>query len=316
MAGHLTHPGLSLEGVEPKEAYIDTTPSALIAVASVIQFYNDIDWIEKKWPCIDDLLKKTQAQDLDDDGLIESALRHGISGEYQWSSNWWDVISFGWKDGFANALLYRGLVALRSALLDRGMAERAEKLSSWIAAIKKSYYPAFYNPETGWLGGWVSKDGKLHDWAFLFVNGSAINADLVDPPQAKIIMKLLWDEWKTHPGSHGRHGLPGNLWHIPNDDLAQGLHNKPYGYYENGGRTLSQSHHFVDALYAVGMQEEGDALLQELCTNLAEGTAFGGSMSGLDWRFANGISSGYEGLLSEQLAVIGSAIRRFGVAHV
>jgi len=298
-------------GRRAEDAYIDTTPSAFIAMAGLIHFYQDKEWVEKRWLRIEALLKMMQAQDLDHDGLIESALRHGISGEYQWSSNWWDVISFGWKDGFANALLYRGLVALQSALREIGMAGRAERLSGWIASIKKNYFPALYNPKTGWLGGWVSKDGKLHDWAFLFVNGSAINAGLVAPEEAKKIMRLLWEEWKTHPASHGRYGLPGNLWKIPTEDLGAGLHHTPYGFYENGGRTLSQSHHFVDALYAVGMEQEGDSLLHDMCTSIARGTAFGGAKSGVDWRFENGISSGYEGLLSEQFAVIGSAIRRF-----
>ena len=63
------------------------------------------------------MIARMRARDLDGDGLIESPYRLGMSGQYHWSTNWFDVISFGWKDAFTNALLYRALVLLSDVLL-------------------------------------------------------------------------------------------------------------------------------------------------------------------------------------------------------
>jgi hypothetical protein len=45
---------------------------------------------------------------------------------------------------------------------------------------------------------------------------------------------------------------------------------------------------------------------------LADGTAFGGCASGVDWRLRDGTSCGYEGILSDQFGVLSPALARWG----
>jgi hypothetical protein len=109
-----------------------------------------------------------------------------------------------------------------------------------------------------------------------------------------------------------RLGLPGNLWRITDEDTAAMQHNLPMGSYQNGGLTHSQARHFISALYRVGMHDEADQLLHELCASLGDGTAYGGCGSGVDWRTWDGAPSGYEGLLCDQFGMLAPAIDRYG----
>jgi hypothetical protein len=86
------------------------------------------------------------------------------------------------------------------------------------------------------------------------------------------------------------------------------------GYYANGGLTHSQSRHFVGALYQIGMTKEADGMLRQLCETLGNGTAFGGSKSGVDWRFWDGWPCGYEGLLTDQFGILAVAMKRYSAS--
>ena len=278
------------------------SPSALFART------DDAAWLRLYRPKIAAELRRMRARDLDGDGLVESPRRLGISGQHHWATSWYDVISFGWKDAFANALLYPALVRL------------GEK--QWAAKLRQSFWKAFYNERTGWFGGWRCQADKLHDYAFLFVNGAAVCHGLVDPQPAREIIGRLWDELQRgglprrsgqgHAGGPPdyRLGLPGNLWNIPYADLAIPM---AEGIYENKSLTLSQARHFVGALYQVGMTKEGDTLLHAMLESLGNGTAFSGCGTGVDWRRWDGAACGYEGLLTDQLGVLALAMKRYQI---
>ena len=80
------------------------------------------------------------------------------------------------------------------------------------------------------------------------------------------------------------------------------------------GGIHSQAHHFVNALYEVGLDEKADRVLERLCKGLAENRTIGGSKSGVDWRYWDGRPCGYEGLLTEQFGLLATAIERYGSA--
>jgi hypothetical protein len=253
-----------------------------------------------------------RARDLDDDGLIESPYRTGVSGTGQWSTCWFDVVSYGWKDAFSNALLYPALIRLARTLPVLGHASLAEGLDAWAERLRANYLPTFFHEETGWLAGWRCKEDRLHDYAFLAPNGAAITGGLIDDDQARTIMERLWEEARRVNMPDPYLGLPGNLWPIPDEDLADIMQGYPLGYYQNGGRTHSQARHFVAALYRVGMMREGDYLLSRLCKGLADAAVYGGCRSGLDWRYWDGRPCGYEGLLTDQFGVLNVALARYG----
>jgi hypothetical protein len=55
---------------------------------------------------------------------------------------------------------WRGLADLEKRL---GRTEQAQRYQRLAERLKASFLKTFYNPETGWLGLWKSRDGVLHD---------------------------------------------------------------------------------------------------------------------------------------------------------
>lgn len=297
---------------DAEDEYLMTGTAGLLGLARFLEHRGTAEWIARYRTPIRRKLDKMKARDLDDDGLIESPYRTGVSGTGQWSTCWLDVVSFGWKDAFSNALLYPALTILAETLPALDAPALAAGLADWADELRDNYHPTFFNPDTGWLAGWRCKEDALHDYAFLPVNGAAVNGGLLDDDTARTVMERLWTEAQRVNLPDPVLGLPCSLWPIPDHDLADIMQGYPQGYYQNGGRTHSQARHFVNALYTVGMTDAADTLLERLCHGLADGRTYGGSKSGIDWRYWDGRPSGYEGLLTDQFGVIAAALARYG----
>lgn len=177
--------------------------------------------------------------------------------------------------------------------------------------IQKQYFSSFYNEQTGWLAGWKSKDGELHDYAFLFVNGIAIIYGLVPQQYVIPILERLEEKRKKVGYEFFHLGLPGNLIPIRKADYVLNVLGSPnredgfdsFGNYENGGATMSQAYFYLRALGMSGFpiaEKIGEEVLEAFVT----GQAFGGLHKGNDWHFWDGRSNGYEGLLSDQFYVL------------
>ncbi len=294
-----------------EDEYLMTGTAALLGLADYLEHRAPDDWAKRFAPQIHKKLARMRARDLDNDGLIESPYRTGTSGSGQWSTCWFDVISFGWKDAFSNALLYAALTRLDALLPEHGINAEALDLSGWAAQLRASYHTAFYNDETGWVAGWRCKNDEIHDHAFLTPTGVAVCAGLFDDETARVMMERLWAEAERVGMPDAYYGLPVCLWPIPDEDRTDILQGYPFGFYQNGGRTHSQSRHFVRALYRVGMQHEADALLERLCAGMADAAVFGGCRSGKDWRYWDDRPSGYEGLLTDQFGILAVAMERW-----
>jgi hypothetical protein len=301
---------------EAEDEYLMTGTAGLLGLAEYLQHSGTAEWVKSYRVQIRRKIEQMRLRDLDNDGLIESKYRTGVSGSGQWSTVWFDVISFGWKDSWTNALLYPALKSLSTVLPVLGQPELARGLSGWAETLKKNFYPAFFNAETGWLAGWRCAENKLHDYGFLAVNGAAVCAGLLNERGARQIIEKLWNEAKRVKIPDARFGLPISLWPIPDKDLADIMQGYPHGFYGNGACTHSQSRHFVDALYLVGMKEEADGLLERLCSSLADGHVYGASKSGVDARYWDGWPCGYEGLLTDQFGILASAFKRYGRTSV
>ncbi len=296
-----------------EDKYLMTGTAALLGLADFLGDGGTPEWVARFEHQIGLQLSLMRARDLDGDGLIESDYRQGVAGEMHWSTNWFDVISFGWKDAFVNALLYAALEKLSRVLPALGAARLSAGLREWAAQLRLQYAKTFYNPETGWLAGWRCKEDKLHDYAFLAVNGAAVTSGVLDETMSKGVIEKLYREMLNVGLTEYRYGLPGNLWCVPDEDMTEIMQGFSMGYYANGGLTHSQSRHFVGALYRVGMTREADEILRQLCDALGAGTAFGGSKSGVDWRFWDGWPCGYEGLLTDQFGILAVAMERYAL---
>lgn len=62
-----------------------------------------------------------------------------------------------------NALAYRAWWGLADLARRLGQREREQRYRELARRLRVAYLDAFYNHETGWLGFWRSRDGKLHD---------------------------------------------------------------------------------------------------------------------------------------------------------
>jgi hypothetical protein len=301
---------------EAEDEYLMTGTAGLLGLAEFLEHSGTSEWVKSHQIQIRRKIEQMRLRDLDNDGLVESKYRTGVSGSGQWSTVWYDVISFGWKDSWTNALLYSALKKLSSVLPTLGQADMIRGLSGWAETIKKNYYSAFFNSETGWLAGWRCSDNKLHDYGFLAVNGAAVCAGLLNERGARQIIEKLWNETKRVKIPDARFGLPISLWPIPDKDLADIMQGYSHGFYGNGACTHSQARHFVDALYLVGMKEEADGLLERLCSSLADGLVYGASKSGVDARYWDGWPCGYEGLLTDQFGILASVFKRYGKSSI
>ncbi len=308
-AGRLLQDGTSHDA---DDEYLQTGASALHGLGEYLRYAATPAWYRAFRPYILPKLQAARDRDLDGDGLIESMHRTGVSGTKQWSTCWFDVISFGWKDAFANAILYGALLQLAAGLRRLGEVEQAQKHAQWAGWLRANYRDAFFNEKTGWLAGWRCRENQLHDYAFLPVNGAAIAAGLLSPDEGRMILRRLLAEAKRVGLPDPMLGLPGNLWHIPDHDLSDIIQGYPLGYYQNGGRTHSQTRHFVMALYHCGLEREGDAMLKRLCAGFADAKVFGGNQSGVDWRYWDDRPCGYEGLLTDQFGILEAIFARWG----
>lgn len=298
--------------VNAEDDYLITGASIALGLARYLETVEDSEWVQRFTPQIKRLLTDLKHRDLDGDGLIESPQRDGVSGDYKWSTNWYDVISFGWKDAWVNATLFEALDRLARVLPALGAPELADGLAQWRDLVRENYEPCFLNPESGLIAGWRCAEDKLHDYAFLAVNGAAVTSGVLEPATRKSVMKTLLAEYERLKTFDQRWGLPVNLWPIPDADLTEPMHGYAHGFYLNGALSLSQSHHFIEGLLATGFTAEADSIMKELARGIKEYELFSGSLSGVDWRFWDGAPCGYEGILTEQFGIIATLLERYG----
>ena len=308
-AGRLLQGGAAHEA---DDEYLMTGAAALRGLGDYLRVAATREWLAEYRAPILQRIAAARARDLDEDGQIESAYRTGVSGTQQWSTCWFDVISFGWKDAFANAVLYGALTALADGLARFGEHAPATEVGAWAKQLHASYRPTFWNERTGWLAGWRCRDNRLHDYGFLPVNGAAVTAGLLPLPEGRALLQRLLAEGRRVGLPDARYGMPGNLRPIPDEDMADIMQGYPMGFYQNGGRTHAQTRHFVMALYHTGLTREADRLLRRLCVGLAEASVFGGNQSGVDWRYWDDRPCGYEGLLTDQFGVLEPILWRWG----
>jgi hypothetical protein len=294
------------------EVFVDTDPAIIISAWDYATGKPDAEWLRRRIGDVEKYADHIIAADRNGDGLAEST-RTGVSGigpkgAGMWSSNWWDVISFGWNDAYGIALDYRAFRCAADLERRLGRAEKAEIYRKRAERIKAVYYSTFYNPKTGVLAGWRSKDGQLHDYYFTFVNGIAVAYGLVTPQQGGAIMDRMQAKMREVGYKNFRIGLPGNLIPIARKDYAGGgVLGEPkkddgsdsFQNYENGGTTADFAHFYLQALYTLGRKAEADAIFDAMLEGFRDGVFQNGVGSGVDWKRWDGTPCGYEGLLAD-----------------
>jgi hypothetical protein len=294
--------------------YLDTYPSLVISACNYIKGSNDLKWAEQYYPRIKEWMDRQMDRDHNQNGLVEYELS-GNSGSWNGvlrPANWWDTIGFGFEDAFSNALTFDALNLMVMAAEIVGKQDDADLYGQLSEKLKAAYFKTFYDPSTGILAGWKSKDGKLHDYYFLMVNSMAVYYNLVPGNKVKDIMTALWNKMQEVGYNDFTLGLPGNLVPVRREDYTHpdprwGGGEKEDGSdafqrYENGGASLNWSYFTLKAFKKAGLYEQLDkiaeGILKAIDQDEFQGSCSEGGMT-KDWKAWNGECWGYEGFLSD-----------------
>lgn len=294
--------------------YLDTYPSLVISACNYIKGSGDTKWAEKYYPVIKEWMDKQMKRDYNKNGLVEYELS-GNSGSWNGvlrPANWWDTIGFGHEDAFSNSLTYDALnlMAMVADLLHR--KDDAVLYKRYAKKLREVYFNTFYNPGTGVLAGWKSKDGKLHDYYFLVVNSMAVYYNLVPEDKMKDVMLTLWNKMQEAGYNDFTLGIPGNLVSIRREDYT---HHEPrwgggekedgsdaFQRYENGGASINWSYFVLKAFEKAGLEEQLRSIREGILTGIDKGAFQGSCTQGgmtKDWKTWKGECWGYEGFLCD-----------------
>jgi len=299
--------------------YLDTYPSLVISACNYIKGSGDIKWAEKYYPVIKGWMDRQMIRDYNKNGLVEYELS-GNSGSWNGivrPANWWDTVGFGFEDAFSNAITYDALNLMVYVAGLTGRNEDAVSYKLLASKLKSIYFKTFYNPETGVLAGWKSRDGKLHDYYFLMVNSMAVYYNLVPEDKIKGVMLALWNKMQEAGFNDFTLGVPGNLVSVRHEDYTH--HDPRWGggeradgsdafqRYENGGASLNWSYFTLKAFRKAGLEEQLARISEGILKSIDEGNFQGSCSEGgmtRDWKTWNGECWGYEGFLCDGYQVL------------
>ena len=220
--------------------------------------------LEHFLPRLEALAGHLEAHDTDGDGIVDSCDR----------GHWFDNynLTAGVKEAHSTAVNYEAFRHLADLERLAGRQAQAEHWQARVDLIKRHYLKMFFNPETGVIGGWRDKEGKLHDPMFPWVNGYAIYAGLVDEKLAKDILGRMLAKMKKIGFTQYQYGLPTNLLPLQPDEWHPGMGSRPWQGYMNGSITPPYSHYFIMALYRHGFRQEAEQMLWAQVGSFDRGT--------------------------------------------
>ena len=200
-----------------RNLYLDSDPVLVSAAGRLHQLQPERAWLEQLAPGLSAAVERILGE-IGTEGLVVCRDLSGNSGSFRWSCNGMDVVGFGHLDAYVNALCYRALRNATALLHALGQDKVAARCRAASAGIRAAYTRLLVNPETGWVAGWRSQDGTLHDYAFTWVNGPALAFGLLEAEDARRALRNL-EQLRNELGmSSAQLGLPLNLLPIRADD--------------------------------------------------------------------------------------------------
>lgn len=297
--------------------FLDSHPSVLISVWDYVECTGDLAWLEHNLSSIELIAYYLVRRDIDYDGLVE-AVQSGNSGtllDPQRGCSWWDAINAGHKDGYSNALIYRGWCCLAELEQRLGRTSQAQLWRQYALKLKGAYARTLLNPAGSWLGWWRSADGQLHDLASPLINAMAIEYGLVDARLSRTILTNLQQKMALVGFRRPDLGIPSILAPIPRADYLLGYPvgacgtpgaadgSDTFGQYMNGGIHAGHTLPYLAALYLLERGAEADAILDAMIARqqlgLFQNGVWGKSPYGAEWTTWDGQPSGADGYLAD-----------------
>ena len=267
LGGHLMWHGLKVEITPPGKwnASLESGGFIINSAWYAVRTLGEKNLLGRWLPRLEALAGHLEAHDRDGDGIVESGDR----------GHWFDTYALpeGVKEAHSTAVNYD---AFRHLANLETLAGRKEQAAHWQARadlIKQNYLKVFFNPETGVIGGWRDKEGKLHDPMFPWVNGYGICAGLVDDALAKSILEKFLAKMKEigFGEAQYKYGMLTNLLPLKPDEWNHhGAHE--WQGYMNGSITPPYSNYFIMALYKHGFREIAEQLLWAQVGSFDKGT--------------------------------------------
>jgi hypothetical protein len=308
--------------------FLDANASPLIAAWDYVESTSDFDWLARRVERLELVADFLAGRDVDGDGLVE-ATQSGDRGalvQPNRSCAWWDALNCGHKDGYTNALIYRAWRSFADLERKLGRGDRAARYSGLADRLKAVYAKTLYNPQTGWLAWWKSRDGEFHDYASPTLNGMAIEYGLVEPALARDILDRLWRKMSEAGFTRIDLGVPPMLVPVRRSDYLQpdaiGIPAREdgtdtFGRYMNGGITAGHVLHFLMAHYVLGdpgLARRADRVLTAMLARQRRGEFQNGvrdaTGEGIDWTTWDGRPSGYEGYLADSFRFLQAIVLR------
>jgi len=304
--------------------FLDSNPSTVIAAWDYVEATGDLAWLERMiWP-LENAANYCAYRDVDRDGMVE-ATQSGNANTFVLparSSNWFDAMNYGHKDGFANALIYRAWRCLADLEAKLHRDDKRARYTQLAERLRTAYVAALYNPQTGWFANWRSADGALHDYACPVVNGLAIEYGLVGPSRGREILGRLWSKIESVGFTRFDLGIPSTLVPVLKSDYMPGGFGCPsredgadtFQHYQNGGITAGRMQHFLAACYVTGLDDRADRVLKAMLARQQTGGFQNGVRDelpkGMEWTTWSGETCGYEGFLSDNYSFLLSVLLR------
>lgn len=296
----------------------ESTEVTLISLYDYLLATNDWAFVRRYQEEICRLVRGVLATDTDGDGIFESPFHGNYMDPKRESLNWWDDFAFGHKDAYVNLQAYRGLTGMQKVLTLLGLPEEAAAVGLQLDRFRSAFDATFYNPHTGMYAGWVSRDGRMHDYQFTFISSMAINEGLVAGKRARRILRKMLKKLEEE-GYDYVYGIPGPLVPVAKEDKGSWEEMTRWGRYENGGLCGQAAYHFIQALYNAGMRSEADKILfTMMATYEREYThsgVFPGYLQSVDWRTKGGAPTGYNYLADNYYFLLAAVTGHYGIEY-
>ena len=288
------------KSLRKKAVWVDNTPSNLIALYNYLISTNDWNLIIDNIMSIKKAVFYLLGLDVDNDGIVEVPFDGNYFRDDRIYRNWWDDFAFGHKDAYFNLLVYRALKNMTKIFKLVKIENEVQKIEAYTERFRESFNKVFFNKSTGVYAGWMSKDGRLHDYMFTFISAMAINEGLVDLKRARAILKKMLDRMKEIGYAGFKYGIPGPLYPVVKKDRGKWEVMSRWGIYEHGGLCGQIAYHFIQALYNTGLRKEADKILFTMLdtfenepTHSGVFPGYAGHLRSCDWRTKEGIPCGY-----------------------
>jgi hypothetical protein len=310
---------------------LDANASPLIAAWDYVEATGDRAWLAQRIERLELVADYMVHRDLDGDGLVESTHsgNYGTLKEPMRADSAYDTINAGHKNAYCNALIYRAFRCMADLEKQIERKPQQARYAERAQRLKAVYVKTFENPATGWLAWWRSEDGQLHDLSAPMVSSLAICYGLVDLARGHEMLKRLWTKIEAVGFRRFDLGVPVTLAPVRRGDYIMGGGagaptredgSDTFGQYLNGGCLVSDTVHFMTALYMVGESEKADRILHAMLARQEKGVFPNGGgfqngvinayPQGAEFYTWDGKTCGYEGHLTYSYSFLQAVLLR------